>query len=310
MTVTAPVMLSANMPHVRVLLASFNGGRWIDEQLDSIFSQQDVRVSIVASDDSSQDDTVVRLKERSERAALKLLPSTGYRFGSAHCNFVRLIRDVDVDDADYVALADQDDIWLSRKLARAVECLSGSGAAGYSSSVTAFWADGSRRLIDKAQPQRAFDHFFGSPGPGCTFVLSRAAFDTLQRWVCESFDRLQEIWVHDWMIYAFVRSRGLRWYIDDQPNMLYRQHGANEIGVNAGWSAAWNRLRHVRSGSYRRTIVLIADAVGDNSAPMQAVRRLRFVDRVWLLLRVRDFRRRALECAFLFFFFLVMPREP
>lgn len=301
---------TAARPHVCVLLATYNGARWLDEQLDSIFGQEAVRVSVVASDDSSADDTVALLQRRSGRAALTLLPAAGQRFGSAHRNFLRLIRDADPGDADYVALADQDDVWLPRKLARGIECLADGDAAAYSSNVTAFWADGSSRLIDKAQPQRRYDHFFGSPGPGCTFVLTRSVFDDLRRWVTEHFDRLQGIWVHDWLIYAFVRAHGLRWHIDEQPNMRYRQHGGNEIGVNAGWRAAMNRLDHVRSGSYRRTILAIADALGDQSPPMQAMRRLRGRDRLWLLAHVRQFRRRYLECAFLVFFLLVMPREP
>lgn len=294
--------------HVRVLLATYNGQRWLDEQLGSIFAQQDVRTSVVASDDSSADGTPALLERWRRETDLTLLPAAAGRFGSAHRNFLRLVRDADAGDADYVALADQDDVWLPGKLARAVACLRRQGAAGYSSNVMAFWPDGRQRLIDKAQPQRPFDHFFGSPGPGCTFVITRPEFDRLQAWVRERFERLQDIWVHDWLIYAFVRAGGGRWIIDDQANMLYRQHGGNEIGVNAGWRAAMNRLQHVRSGSYRRTILLIADALEDRSAPMNAVRRLSWVDRLWLITRVRQFRRRVVECLFLVYFLMVMPR--
>lgn len=296
-----------SVPHVRVLLATFNGQRWLDDQLSSIFGQQDVRPTVVASDDSSSDGTPALLERWRTQADLTVLPTVAYRFGSAHRNFLRLIRDADAGDADYVALADQDDIWLDRKLARAIECLCDQKAAAYSSNVVAFWPDGRRRLIDKAQPQRAFDHLFGSPGPGCTFVLTRTEFDRLQSWVSQRFDDLQGIWVHDWLIYAFVRDGGGRWIIDRQANMLYRQHGGNEIGVNAGWRAAINRLQHVRSGSYRRTILLIADALDAQSAPIDAVRRLSWIDRVWLITRVRQFRRRVLECLFLACFLMVMP---
>jgi len=292
-----------------VLLATYNGERWLGEQLDSIFSQQRVRVSVVASDDSSDDNTPAMLRGWQVRAQLTVLPAVGSRLGNAHRNFVRLIRDSDLGDADYVALADQDDIWLPEKLGRAIDCLAASNAVAYSSSVMAFWPDGSRRLIDKAQPQREFDHCFGSPGPGCTFVLKRAEYDRLRTWVVHNFERLQQIWVHDWMIYAFVRAHGRHWLIDGQPNMLYRQHGGNEIGVNAGWRAAMSRLERVRNGDYRRTILLIADALGDNSRPIEAVRMLDTFDRLWLMLHVRKFRRRVSECLFLAYFLLVMPRD-
>lgn len=298
------------MPHVRVLMATYNGAAWIDEQLRSIFAQQGVRASVIVSDDSSSDGTPALLDDWARRSPLAVLPKATARFGSAHRNFLRLIRDADVGDADYVALADQDDIWLPGKLARGIECLRSLPAQGYSSNVTAFWPDGQRHLIDKAQPQRRFDHLFGSPGPGCTFVFPRGVYDQLRQWVTQQFDRIQTIWVHDWLIYAFVRCHGMRWHIDDQPNMLYRQHGGNEIGVNAGWRAALNRLRHVRSGAYRRDILAIADSVGETGGPVESVRRLTPLDRLLLVLRVREFRRRLSDCLILAFFILVMPREP
>lgn len=296
------------MPRVQVLLATFNGSQWIEQQLESIFNQQGVVVSIVVSDDSSKDDTVQRL-QNSQSRALHLLPSAGCRLGSAHRNFLRLIRDSELGDADYVALSDQDDIWLSNKLARGISCLRARSVQGYSSNVTAFWPNGEQRLIDKAQPQRRYDHLFGSPGPGCTFMLPRETFEQLQAFVRANFDRLQTIWVHDWLIYAFVRCRSGRWHIDDEPTMLYRQHGRNEIGANSGWRAAMSRLRRVRSGDYRRDILAIADLLGESADVVEAVRRLTVRDRLRLVLGVRECRRRLSDCLALCLFFVLMPRD-
>lgn len=300
---------AAPLPIVCVLLATYNGANWIDTQLRSIFEQTGVDVRVAVSDDQSTDATLALVGAWAERAAVTLLPPSAARFGSAHRNFLRLIRDASLGDSAFVALADQDDVWLSHKLARAVHCLRSLDAGGYSSDVTAFWPDGRRRLIRKSQPQRTDDHLFGSPGPGCTFVMPREAFDRMRAWVRENFDRMQDIWVHDWLIYGYVRGNGLRWHIDDRPNMLYRQHSNNEIGVNAGWRAALRRLRHVRSGAYRRDILDIAAVVGRPSRAVDAVRRLRLVDRLWLIARVRRFRRRLFDCFVLAFFIAVMPHE-
>ncbi|HEU4460732.1 MAG TPA: glycosyltransferase [Methylibium sp.] len=296
------------MPNVRVLLATHNGASWLNEQLRSIVQQQGVRVFVVASDDSSTDGTPQLLAQWEKQKSLSMMPTAGTRFGNAHRNFLRLIRDAELSDAEYFALSDQDDIWLPGKLARGIECLRSHAAHGYSSNVTAFWPDGTQLLIDKAQPQRRFDHLFGSPGPGCTFVLPRGVFEDLRAFVTQNFERIQSIWVHDWLIYAFVRCRGGRWHIDDRPCMLYRQHGRNEIGVNAGWKAALNRLNHVRSGAYRRDILAIADSVGESAEVVEAVRRLRLRDRLHLTLGVRQFRRRLWDGLVLALFFLVMPR--
>lgn len=297
-----------HLPHVRVLLATYNGARWLDEQLESTVCQQGVRVTVVASDDRSSDGTVEVLARWALLEPIEILPLTDERFGSAHRNFIRLIRDVDPGDADYFALADQDDIWLKEKLLRGIECLDSFAAQGYSSNVTAFWPDGSQQLINKAQPQRSLDHLFGSPGPGCTFILPREVFLQLKAYITKNFDCLQSIWVHDWLIYAFVRSRGGLWHIDSKALMLYRQHGRNEIGVNAGWRAAISRLKLVRSGAYRRDILAIAEATGVTNNIVHSLRRLSLIDRVGLIFRVREFRRRFSECMILAAFILVMPR--
>lgn len=296
------------IPPVSILLATYNGATWLDEQLQTIFAQCNVRVRVIASDDSSSDNTRAVLKRWSRDFDLVLLPPSRCRFGRAHRNFLRLVRDADVGDSEYVALSDQDDIWFADKLTRAIRCLGVTEALGYSSNVTAFWPDGRRRLIDKAQPIRSNDHLFGSPGPGCTFVLPRKTFDRLKTFVESNFDRLQSIWVHDWLIYSFVRTNGGEWYIDHHATMLYRQHDQNEIGVNSGWRAAFSRLRRVMSGAYRQDILSIADALGDDSSVVRFVRRLGFKDRLLLVLRVRECRRRLSDCIVLGLFFMIMRR--
>ena len=301
--------IARRLPRTCVLLATYNGGKWLDEQLRSIFEQSGVKVSVIVSDDRSTDSTTNIVQSWSGHAPLILMPGATERFGSAHRNFLRLIREAPLGDAEYVALADQDDIWLPDKLARAVHCLRTLPADAYSSDVIAFWSDGRRRFIRKSQPQRSHDYLFGSPGPGCTFVMPRAVFDRMRSWVAAEFDHMQGIWVHDWLIYAYARAQGLRWHIDDRPNLLYRQHGRNEIGVNDGWRAALSRLRHVRSGAYRSDILAIAEVVGESSRIATAVRRLTVGDRFWLIGHVRQFRRRLSECLILAFFILLMPHD-
>src|ERR1700676_4709683 len=110
-------------PNCAVLMATFNGERWLPEQLDSIRNQQQVHVRVVVSDDQSTDCTMEVLDEHSALLPLTILPAQKDRFGSANRNFLRLIRDADIDEAWYVALADQDDIWHPNKLARAVDRL-------------------------------------------------------------------------------------------------------------------------------------------------------------------------------------------
>lgn len=255
-------------PHVAVLLAAFNGERWLAEQLQSIQDQQGVSVHVYISIDRGSDNTQSWCEAYAhEHANVTLLP-TG-QFGSAGRNFFRLLRDAALGASDYVAFADQDDIWLPGKLKRAVDQLQLQQACAYSSNVLAFWPDGRQLLIDKAQPQVRWDYLFESAGPGCSYVFAPALGRALQAFVRQHWAELQKIALHDWLAYAFARRGGWRWIIDEDSGVLYRQHGNNDFGANTSWKSMLGRLRRVRQGWWFEQVMLISRLVGaDPAAPV------------------------------------------
>jgi rhamnosyltransferase len=296
-------------PIVSVLLATYNGQSWLEEQLDSLTKQSGVKVTVVASDDASSDATRAILTTSHPGLDLQLLPALPQRLGSANRNFLRLVRDASVETSDFVAFADQDDVWLPTKLHRAVAELHRTGAHAYSSNVTAFWPDGTARQLVKSRPQRRFDHLFESAGPGCTFVFTLEAFQQLRLWVTQHFDDLQDVCMHDRLIYAYARQTGWSWHIDAQSHMRYRQHALNEVGANIGIGAALSRWRQIRSGRYREDVLNLASKIGDQSVVHTALRRLSLTDRLRLVLRAHDCRRTSREAALLAVFFLVFPKS-
>jgi len=302
--------MSPLFPKCAILMATYNGERWLPEQLDSIRNQQQVDVRIAVSDDKSTDGTLKVLEEYSAWLPLTILPEQNRRFGSANRSFLRLIRDADIGEAAYVALADQDDIWHSDKLARAIARLRSDPADGYSSDVEAFWPDGRTKVVKKSYPLKRLDHVFGSPGPGCTFVLSRALFLNMRDWVAMNFAALSKLWVHDWIFYAYARASGFRWIIDSVPTMRYRQHSSNEIGANSGLKAIERRLDIVKQGRYRHDIVLISELTKACPECSLALRRLSWMDRLWLIRHAGDFRRSWPEVLALQIIFLLMPNSP
>jgi rhamnosyltransferase len=250
-----------------VLLASFNGQDWIEEQIKSILYSTTEDIKIYISVDSSIDATeaiVDRL--RNSFSNIEILQH-GYKFGDAAKNFFRLLRDVNFSDADYICFSDQDDLWSKNKLMRAHEILSSTGADAYSSNVTAIWPDGRKMLIDKAQSQVRWDFLFEAAGPGCTYVIKNPLACAIQNLVRSRWDDVQEIGLHDWLAYAFARANGYKWVIDDVPGMLYRQHERNQIGVNVGWIAFHHRAKKVLSGWGLAQSALIARLVGLNDDP-------------------------------------------
>lgn len=248
-------------PRIAVLLAAYNGMQWIEEQLSSILSQEAVDLTVYISVDPSTDGTGEWcIAYAAEHPSVVVLPSAGI-FGGASRNFFRLIRDVDLTDFDFVSFADQDDVWHTDKLKRATQSIQSRQVDAYSSNVTAFWPDGRTHLVNKAQPQVAWDYLFEAAGPGCTYVLTRKVVIALKTSILANWDTLQAVNLHDWYCYAFARSHGFSWFIDPTPSMIYRQHQGNQFGANSGFSSWLARYKMIRSGWWFCQVRRVAELV-------------------------------------------------
>lgn len=249
-------------PSVAVCLAAFNGLHYLQPQVDSILEQTDVDITLYVSVDRSTDGTEDWFRNLQAREARVVLLPFGETFGGAARNFFRLLREVDFSPFEYVAFADQDDIWLPGKLKRAVDRLVERGADGYSSDIVAFWESGRSRYIKKSYPQQRWDYLFESAGPGCTFVLTRLLATQIQMVLQQHAQKTMDVGLHDWFTYAFARANGYHWVIDEYASLMYRQHGHNQVGVNSGLAAVLWRARQVLSGWGLNQARLIAELVG------------------------------------------------
>ena len=249
----------APLPRVTVLLATYNGARWLDEQLDTILHQGGVEVTVVARDDLSTDGTPGVLARRAAADSRVRVLHSAEATGSAAANFFRLLTEVDLDGAGYIAFADQDDVWLPGKLERHLAFLDDGGFDGVSSDVTAFSESGERSLVRKSYPQRDFDYLLESPGPGSTFLLSPRLARLVRDLVADPSSPAATVDFHDWLIYVVCRARGWNWRIDDVVSVEYRQHDSNAMGANVGAESARSRLRLIRDRWHRRQAALLAD---------------------------------------------------
>lgn len=278
-------------------MAVYNGTKYMDEQIISILAQSGVSVTLYISVDLSDDESFVNVVEWASRDERIVPLSYGKRFGGAGPNFFRLFREVNFDSYDAIALSDQDDFWLPDKLERSLACLKEHSSDVYSSNVIAFWANGKRLLIDKAQPQRRFDHFFEAAGPGCTYVFNKSSAIAFKKFIVGVSDRLGEVSLHDWLAYAFCRSRGYRWYIDRRPSMLYRQHSDNQVGTNTGFQAIFKRLNMIRAHWYRKQVTQIVELVSPELSS-------RVDSYFFRLLNFHHMRRRSRDSFVLLFLFI------
>jgi len=228
------------------LLAAYNGESFIKEQLQSILIQTFKPYKILINIDQSSDKTDSIVREFAKINPEIQILNSNKRFGSAASNFIHLLKNTDLTEVEYIALADQDDIWKEDKLEKAIQKLK-QGYEGYSSNVEAFWDNGQKKTIIKNQPQLEFDHLFESAGPGCTFVMTQRLALSLQEFLKGGqFNQLGNY--HDWLIYFYARSNGFKWYIDSYPGVEYRQHNTNVFGANVGIKAFVSRIRRVLNG--------------------------------------------------------------
>ena len=284
-----------NSPSIAVLLAAYNGMEWIEEQVASISSQKNTSIEIFISVDLSNDKTYEWCQNLARNNSyIKVLPY-GERFGGAAKNFYRLIRDVDFSYFDYIALSDQDDIWDSDKLHHAISVIEKDNLDGYSGNVIAFWSDGQERLVKKNFPQKRFDYFFEAAGPGCTYVFKQQAIQKFKKFLIKNWTKVNLVELHDWMIYAYFRSQGMKWKIDSKSLMRYRQHDNNQVGLNYGLKAYLIRSKKIKAKWYRNEVQKIIYLLNGRSSQDISLKKLFLTKNFWHL------RRRPRDAIFLLF---------
>jgi glycosyltransferase involved in cell wall biosynthesis len=215
-------------PRIAVLLSTYNGEGFLEQQLSSLRGQEGVEVRLHVRDDGSSDGTLSVLRRHADAWPQLAEIASGPNLGPA-ASFLELLRTAP-DDADYYAFCDQDDVWLPGKLARAVEQLTAGEAqpALYCCNVTCVAEDLTVLGTPRANGDGRLQHLlFENIAYGCTTVMNQAA---RQRIVSRPPER--GVVMHDWWCALVVAAFG-RIHYDPQPHILYRQHGANSIGGHA-----------------------------------------------------------------------------
>jgi glycosyltransferase involved in cell wall biosynthesis len=228
---------------VIVVMASYNGAKYIAEQLESIARQTVRPKRVVVFDDGSTDGTQDIVRRRSVIDPTVELVQNPQRLGFA-ANFLNGLTQVN-DHESAIAFADQDDIWLTRKLQRALETL-----VEVPKGVPAIYAS-RQRIVDEAGRFRRPSPNFQGPFvfenalvqnvvTGCTAVLNARAVFLLTRasWPGVPY--------HDWFAYQLVSGAGGVVKFDREAYILYRQHGASTIGAPgliSRYCKSWARIR-------------------------------------------------------------------
>lgn len=243
------------MLKVKILLATYNGERYIKEQIESIFSQKSVHIDVAVSDDGSKDNTLNIIRETyPEVTVSQNIPGTG----SAAKNFLKMVQNLNFEeDFDFVAFSDQDDLWLPEKMKAAADKLTNSQSDLYCSNLTKWdTSDNSYSLLKKDFPQKKFDYLFEGGSAGCTYVFTRNFARDLSFYLKDLDSSDWKGFSHDWLVYFFARSKNYKVVIDGNSYIHYRLHDENIHGHLNKLSLATikEKSRHVFSGYYQNHV--------------------------------------------------------
>ncbi|WP_164844437.1 glycosyltransferase family 2 protein [Azoarcus sp. DN11] len=229
----------SHLGKVEILLSTFNGERFLRQQLDSIKGQTYKDFSLRVRDDGSRDGTAGILEEYSADCSWVDV-SYGKNIGVV-ASFFELLNGTD-PRASFIAFCDQDDLWYSDKIGRAVAKLAEVGG-----DVPAMYCS-ALRLVDEnlnvigvpRKPCKSVtlrNALVENMATGCTVVLNRAAIDLL---IPTKMDH-NKVVMHDAWVNVVISAFGVVVY-DERPSMDYRQHGGNVVGSALGVSAWMRRL--------------------------------------------------------------------
>ena len=233
---------------IEILLATYNGERFLPEQIESITSQSFKDYYILASDDNSSDCTfeILRSYESVMGEKIKVVQSNTH---SAKENFYNLL---DMADAEYIALCDQDDFWQSDRLKKSLKAVQRlerrygketpilvhsdleivdenlnsqnkkmSELTGISEAIK--YAKKESKYLYTISTEKSFSRYLVENNiTGNTVIINKALLDI--------YKRPEVSFMHDWWLGLIAFTFGKVGFLNECL-VKYRQHEKNELGA-------------------------------------------------------------------------------
>jgi hypothetical protein len=259
---------------ISVAMATYNGERFIGEQLASLARQTLPPHELVVTDDGSTDRTVDVVKDFSRSAPFPVLfvrndVNVGYTLNflqaAAHCS------------GELLAFCDQDNIWMPHKLERCARVFRDQEIVLMVHSSEVIDETGAA-VGQRLRPFRSSGKVSGWQGsplnmipPGCAMTLKRGMFLELwSAWPAHPHFEVREkhgnLFGHDTLTYCLARDRGAIYY-EKEPLVLFRVHGGNTAAARWAFGSPRARVRgaliqscQARASDYRRIAQCCADA--------------------------------------------------
>lgn len=227
-----------NQKNIAILLSTYNGERYLSEQLDSILAQSCQDFTLYIRDDGSKDSTMDIVQSYAAKHNNIVIIYSNKNLGCTK-SFLTLLLEV---ESCYYMFCDQDDIWLANKIKdsfmsiKEVETLHPKKSAIVYTDLSA--VDGELNVIypsmwEFRKHQEKLPHSFNylchfHDIDGCTMIFNKEAKRQIQK---ESYEPVPSFMYHDWLLALIVsKSNGLIIPLNKQ-TMLFRRHGDNETNA-------------------------------------------------------------------------------
>lgn len=242
-------------------MATYNGAKYLQEQIESLLGQKGVVINILVRDDGSNDETLQILDEYQQKGLLSWY-SNGHK--GVQKGFLDLCKHA--PNADFYAFCDQDDVWDNNKLLVATDALSQKNGK----KPLLYYCG--QRLVDenlnlisihKVSDKRS-DHtnFLISNMAGCTAVFNKKLLDAINS---RSPDF---VLMHDSWIFKVCLALGGDYIVDPEPHINYRQHGNNSVGLRNNIKGNFlQMLRYIKVFEIQRQTQNLYDNYSDRMMP-------------------------------------------
>jgi len=209
-------------PLISIAMATYNGEKYLEEQLDSIYAQTYKNIEVIVTDDCSTDKTVEILEQYSKSHGLK------YYVNEENLGFVKNFeKAITLCKGEYIALSDQDDIWETDKIYTLYQYMKDALLI----HSDALLIDDAGDVIEPSYTQNShkvlrkdiIEYFFNNDVTGCTMMFSRKLLSMI-------LPIPENIIAHDWWIAIQAKQQGKITYVPGA-RVRYRQHQNNQIGA-------------------------------------------------------------------------------
>lgn len=249
------------MEKVLVLMATYNGEKYLQEQLNSLYVQEDVDISILIRDDGSKDTTRVILENNNYKHNLEWYEGTHL---NVQKGFFELMKKAVSYDVKYIAFCDQDDVWDVNKLKVAVESIKGfNGPALYYSGQRL--VNENMEFIENHQLntyRNLKTRFVLSDFAGCTGVFNKALLTEIVKFEPDY------MLMHDTWVLRVCLCLGGNVVVDPNPRMNYRQHSGNTLGLGHTLGATIKQIKqYLNEYQIERLTRELLQGYGDRMTP-------------------------------------------